>query len=600
MNHLLRVYVKPYRFRMAAGLLIKFAGTVMDLFLPWILAHMIDVVIPKGSMGELVLWGLGMSACSVLALFGSVTANRMAAKVSGEIVETLRHDLFEKIMHLPCSQVDAWGKPALISRLTSDSYHVHNMLSRLQRLGVRAPILLLGGLAMTLNLDTALASILLCLLPVLGIVIWQVTVRSVPMYAGIQEAQDGFIRLVREDISGIRVIKALSKTDDEKERFDVWNRRLTDRERKAGRMSAVLNPSMNLILNLGLVLVIIAGAFAVEKGTGEVGTILAFLTYFTIILNAMLSVSKMFTLYSKGHASAERISQILNAEDERLRPDIGAEGEADGNKEEETDVPFVAFRDVCFSYHPGKPVLQQISFSLEKGETLGIIGETGSGKSTVAALLAGLYRPDSGRVFAAGKKVERQTIGKLRSRMGIVFQNDSLFADTIRENVRFGRDLTDWQVRKAVRTAQAEAFVREKEGGGQERLQVKGANLSGGQKQRVLTARALAGDPDVLILDDSSSALDYRTDLALRKAMEKEYRGTAKILIAQRVSSVSHADRILVLEEGKMCGYGTHRELLKSCPVYRELYEMQSGLDEGKRLDKGGKKEGVDDLETGG
>ncbi len=621
MSYLLKVYVKPYRGRIFLGLVIKFMGTIMDLFLPWILAYMIDVVIPGKNKEQLAVWGLIMLGCSFLALAGNVSANRRAAKVSGEIVETLRHDLFEKIMYFSGSKIDYWTKSALISRLTSDSYNVHNMLSRIQRLGVRAPILLLGGIVMTLNLDFVMASVLLCLLPVLGVLMWYVTTKGMPLYTKTQEALDGFIRLVREDIAGIRVIKALSKTDYEEKRFDYWNRQLVEREQKAGMVMAVLNPAMNLILNLGLVSVILIGAYRVHTGTGEVGTILAFLTYFTIILTAMLSISKMFTIYSKGQASAERITQILLSEDERqlesrriadwareekeLASGRGAEREekllALGKETGRVEKPllsgeecapeeqglgqdfskeYVSARNVTFSYNPGKPVLKDISFCLKKGETLGIIGETGSGKSTIVSLLLGFYTPDSGRIFLGGTDIRSQTLGQLRERIGVVFQNDTLFEGTIYDNINLGRGLDKARIDKAVRVAQAEAFVGEKGGQSQGMLSIKGANLSGGQKQRILIARALAAEPDILILDDSSSALDYETDMRLRTAIREEYGAVTCILIAQRITSVCYADHILVLEEGRMLGYGTHEELMKTCKSYQELYQMQTGLED--------------------
>ena len=627
MKRLIQVYIRPYFGRMSLGLAVKFVGTIMDLFLPWILAYMIDTVIPRKDVRQLVFWGFAMLFCSVLALTASVAANRMASKVASEIVEWLRRDLFRKVMYLPSAQVDRWTKPTLISRLTTDTYNVHNMISRMQRMGVRSPILLLGGIVMTLTLDPVLASILLALMPVMGIIIWQLTKRSLPVYTLTQEAVDGFVRLVREDIAGIRVIKALSKMDYEKERFDRWNRLVVERERKAGMLTATLNPAMNLILNLGLVMVVVVGAVRVQNGTGDVGKILAFLAYFTIILNAMLSISKMFVMFSKGQASAERITQILETEDEEqidrqmVRDEAAASGvcgaaemvqepvekvcgpaekacksagkvpeqeeESPGAAEEEAPEPsftwqrpqdaFVAFQGVTFSYYPGKPVLKNISFSLRKGESLGIIGETGAGKTAVAALLLGLYQPDSGRIFVGGKDAKEQTFGQLRSQIGMVFQNDTLFEDTIYENVRLGRNLSKEQVERAIRAAQAADFVEEKSGRSQEMLNIRGANLSGGQKQRILVARALAGEPDVLILDDSSSALDYSTDLRLRQAISREYGQVTGIYIAQRISSISHCDHILVLENGDMMGYGTHEELLTSCRPYGELYQMQTG-----------------------
>lgn len=587
MKRLIQVYIRPYFGRMSLGLAVKFVGTIMDLFLPWILAYMIDTVIPRKDVRQLVFWGFAMLFCSVLALTASVAANRMASKVASEIVEWLRRDLFRKVMYLPSAQVDRWTKPTLISRLTTDTYNVHNMISRMQRMGVRSPILLLGGIVMTLTLDPVLASILLALMPVMGIIIWQLTKRSLPLYTLTQEAVDGFVRLVREDIAGIRVIKALSKMDYEKERFDRLNRLVVERERKAGMLTATLNPAMNLILNLGLVMVVVVGAVRVQNGTGDVGKILAFLTYFTIILNAMLSISKMFVMFSKGQASAERITQILETEDEEQIDRQMVRNEAQETAEEEAPEPsftwqrpqdaFVAFQDVTFSYYPGKPVLKNISFSLRKGESLGIIGETGAGKTAVAALLLGLYQPDSGRIFVGGKDAKEQTFGQLRSQIGMVFQNDTLFEDTIYENVRLGRNLSKEQVERAIRAAQAADFVEEKSGRSQEMLNIRGANLSGGQKQRILVARALAGEPDVLILDDSSSALDYSTDLRLRQAISREYGQVTGIYIAQRISSISHCDHILVLENGDMMGYGTHEELLTSCRPYGELYQMQTG-----------------------
>lgn len=585
MKHLLQVYVRPYLNRIVLGLIIKFTGTIMDLFLPWILAYMIDTVIPEKNKEQLALWGLIMLGCSFLALAGNISANRRAAKVSGEIVEELRHDLFEKIMYLPGTQIDHLTKSALISRLTSDSYNVHNMLSRIQRLGVRAPILLLGGIVMTITLDLALASVLLCLLPVLGVIIWYVTSKGMPEYTRTQEALDGFVRLVREDIAGIRVIKALSKTEYEEKRFDYWNRQLVERERKAGMIMTVLNPAMNLILNLGLVLVIILGAYRVHTGTGEVGTILAFLTYFTIILTAMLSISKMFTIYSKGQASAERITQILKTEDERQLEEKRLEDWAGEEKEppvlDEGDMEaYVSSDNVSFSYHPGKPVLKNISFSLKKGETLGIIGETGAGKSTIVSLLLGFYAPDSGKILLGGEDIKDQSFGRLRQRVGVVFQNDTLFEGTIYDNIDLGRGLRKEQIDKAIRAAQAEEFVGEKGGQTQGLLNIRGANLSGGQKQRILIARALAAQPDILILDDSSSALDYQTDMRLREAIRKEYKNVTCILIAQRISSVRFADHILVLEEGQALGCGTHEELMAGCRVYRELYQIQTGREE--------------------
>lgn len=576
MRKILAYYLKPYYGRMALGFGIKFTGTVMDLLLPWTLAHMIDQVIPTGRQGEILMWGGFMVVCSVLAVVFNIMANRMASRVASDAIYTVRGDLFAKVMYLSHEEGDRITRPSLISRLTSDTYYVHQMLARVQRLGVRAPILLLGGLAMTLILDPVLACVLLAVMPLLAVVVVVVSRKGIPLFAALQDCADRFVRLVREDIAGIRVIKALSKEDYERARCDSVNREMADAELKATMTTAVSNPAMNIFLNLGLVGVIIAGAYRVNAGTSQVGKILAFMTYFTIILNAMMSISRMFVMISKAVASAGRIDQVLISRDEREL--LGAlEGEgtvspASGDKE----VPHVEFDHVSFSYNKHQPNLDDISFRLTQGETLGIIGSTGSGKTTVINLLMGFYRPDTGTIRIGGQDIMDMDLRQLRSRFGSVFQNDVIFENTILENITMGRALGREQAVRAVRHAMAEEFVTEKGGLGQQ-LDIRGANLSGGQKQRLLIARALAGNPEILILDDSSSALDYKTDAALRQELREHFRRTTCIVIAQRVSSVMSADHILVLEEGQAIGYGTHEQLMASCSVYREISSSQMG-----------------------
>ncbi len=573
MKRIFFYYLKPYYLRMAWGLFIKFAGTLMDLFLPWALAYMIDEVIPANQTKEILLWGGFMVACSVLSVIFNVLANRMASRVASDAVYTIREDLFTKVMYLSNRQADELTRPSLISRLTSDTYNIHQMLARIQRLGVRAPILLIGGIAMTMSLDPALAGILLATLPLLTAVVVVVSQKSIPMFSALQESTDRFVRLVREDIAGIRVIKALSKDDYERRRFDQINREVVERERKATVVTAVTNPAMNILLNLGLVGVILLGAYRVNSGVTEVGKILAFMTYFTIILNALLSISRMFIILSKAAASAKRVVQVLDAEDERelFKTVNGPEDRTEGRK-----TPHIEFDHVTFTYQEGKErsTLQDISFRLEKGETLGIIGATGSGKSAIVNLLMRFYDINQGTIRIDGQDIRSMDLKALRKKFGAVFQNDVLFENSIYENINMGRHMTEDQVQKAVAHARAEEFVGEK-GGIKERLDIRGANLSGGQKQRLLIARALAAHPEILILDDSSSALDYKTDAALRQELRKYFAGTTCIVIAQRISSVMNADHILVLEEGEVLGYGTHRELMESCQIYREIGRSQ-------------------------
>ena len=550
----------------------------MDLFIPWILAYVIDSVIPVGSLRLIFAWGGVMLVCSILAVSFNIIANRMASRVASDATQIIRHDLFAKTMYLSARQTDAFTKPSLISRLTTDTYNVNQMIGRVQRLGVRAPILLVGGVLFTMSLDPVLSSVLLLVMPVLAVVMVVVSRKVMPLYRKLQSSVDSFVCLVREDIAGIRVIKALSKMDYEKEKFDRINKMVVTCERNAEKTMAVLNPSMNMLLNLGLVGVIIVGAFRVNAGTSEVGKILAFMTYFTIILNAMMSISRMFVIINKAVASAARIDQVLSCEDDLALLGDKTEPEAEKADTVEADAEKeIVFDHVSFSYNKKEPNLKDISFTVRKGEMLGIIGSTGSGKTTLASLLMRLMDVDEGRVLIGGRDVRSFEKEELRSRFGVVFQNDTIFEDTIYENVRMGRQLGREEIVQALSYAQAEEFTQEKERSEGGMLDIRGANLSGGQKQRVLIARALAARPEILILDDSSSALDYRTDAMMRRQLKENFSGTTTILIAQRISSVMHADHILVLEDGEMIGYGTHEELLMGCAVYREISRSQTG-----------------------
>ena len=596
MKKIISFYLKPYYKRMGIGFAVKFTGSIMDLCIPWVLAYVIDNVIPMKSLQKIYLWGGVMIFCSFVAVAFNIIANRMASKVASEATQIIRHDLFAKTMYLSARQTDAFTKPSLISRLTTDTYNVNQMIGRIQRLGVRAPILLIGGIIFTMALDPVLASILLLVMPVLALVMAAVSRKGMPLYRKLQETADKFVCLVREDIAGIRVIKALSKMDYEKDKFDRVNTMVVTCERNAEQTMAVLNPAMNILLNLGLVGVILAGAYRVNAGTSEVGKILAFMTYFTIILNAMMSISRMFVIINKAVASGARIEQVLDCEEDMVRifgdecgvkagKERGEEpGEKPGEKlgegagkEEQGQYGEIVFDHVTFSYNKNEPNLNDISFCVNKGEMLGVIGATGSGKTTLAALLMRLMDVDQGRILIHGQDIRSIEKKELQKKFGVVFQNDIIFEDSIFENVRMGRELSHEDVSKALGYAQADEFTREKERNEGAMLDIKGANLSGGQKQRILIARALAAKPDILILDDSSSALDYRTDAKLRKQLKEHFRNTTTIMIAQRISSVMHADHILVLEDGEMIGYGTHEELIEQCQVYKEISRSQTG-----------------------
>lgn len=570
-------YLRPYYARMALGFVIKFFGTIMDLFLPWILAYIIDSVIPTGNIRLIYLYGVVMVLCAVGAFVMNVTANRMASAVSRDTTRTIRHDLFARIMRLSAAQTDAATKPSLISRLTTDTYNINNMLGRVQRLGVRAPILTVGGIIVTLTLDPVLTLILIATLPFIVYITIHVSRVSIPMYHQVQEASDRMVRLVREDAAGIRVIKALSKTDAERRRFDAVSREVIQSEKKASGMMARVGPSTSLILNSAQVAVIVAGAMRVAMGQCEVGRILAFMTYFTIILNAVVNISRMFIVFSRAAASADRVMAIIDMpEDMQVLPAPVLEGDAASPAD--GPVPAIEFDHVTFRYAAsGENALSDIHFTLMPGQTLGILGQTGAGKSTLIRLLMRFYDATEGAVRLFGQDVRTMDNETLRGHFGAAFQSDTLFEDTIAGNIRLGRPFTDDAVMQAARDAQAYSFVVGDKEGFESQLNIRGSNLSGGQKQRVMIARALCGKPDILVLDDSSSALDYRTDAALRKALLDHYEGVTKVMVAQRISSIAHADLILVLSGGAVIARGTHEELLASCDLYRELYDSQMG-----------------------
>ena len=563
-------YIGPYVGLIVLAMLIKLLGAGLELMIPYLMEIILDDVVPAGQKNMIFVYGAGMLLCALGCLAANVIANRMSAKSAGRITLSIRHDLFEKLENLSARQMDKLTVSSAESRLTSDTYNINQLLARMQRLGIRAPILLIGGITMTLSMDAGLALILIGMLPIIAVVVYLVTKYSVPLYTQQQTVLDKVVRTVQENITGIRVIKALSKTEYEKGRFNEVNTELSEIDQKAGRVTSVTNPTSTLVLNLGLTMVILVGAYRVNNGSTEGGVIVAFLQYFTMILNAMMGVTRIFVMWSKGEASAKRVADVL-AEPEDLIV-LPAEEVAE-------NAPHIEFKDVTFSYTGVGTNLEDLSFSLEHGQTLGILGATGSGKSTLLNLLLRLYDPDKGQVLIDGRDVRTIPYDELRKKFGIVFQNDFVAEGTIGENIRFFRDVSDEAVARAAEDAQAE-FIAHKEGGMNAEVVVRGNNLSGGQKQRLLIARALAADPEILILDDASSALDYRTDAKLRQSLRENHRNTTTVVVAQRISSLRHADLILVLADGKVIGKGKHEALLETCDEYRIIAQAQMG--EGK------------------
>lgn len=561
-------YLIPYKFRIARGLTLKTIGTVAELLIPFLLTYILENVITTMQISRVIWYGILMILCSAVACIGNITANRNAAGVTADFSREMRKELFNKTLYLSARDTDAFTIPSLESRITSDTYNVQNFIGMMQRMGVRAPILLLGGTAITLFMDKALALVMIATLPLIFITVYSISRHGVPLYTKVQKSIDEMTRVVREDAQGIRVIKALSKNDYENRRFDKVNRSLVRQERRANIIMGSTNPIMTLLMNLGIAGVVAVAAIRVAKGTSSAATVVAFMQYFTLISMAMMSLSRMFIMFTKCAASARRIAEVIDTPDRFYVTEDDGKGNPDVH---------IEWDDVCFSYFGKKNNLDHISLSLKKGGSLGIIGATGSGKTTFVKLLLRFYDADSGTIRISGKPISSYTREELSSMFGAAMQNDFIYAETIEENIRFGRDISDEDIIRAAKLAQAHDFISEIPDGYKHMLSSKGTNLSGGQRQRVLIARALAAHPEILILDDSSSALDYKTDANLRKALAENLSDSTVITVAQRVSSVKNCDLILVLDQGRIIGSGTHEELLETCMEYREISDSQMG-----------------------
>ena len=561
-------YLKPLVARIALGTSIKVTGTLAELMIPFLLSYILENVINTNDTSRIILFGFVMALCAVIACLGNIIANRMAAKTTMRFATQMRKDLFSKTLHLSARSTDSFTIPSLEARITSDTYNVQNFVGMMQRMGIRAPILLLGGTVITMIMDRKLALVMIATLPFIFIIVYSISRKGVPLYSQVQRSVDGMVRVVREDAQGIRVIKALSKVDYENARYDKANLTLKQNETKAGVIMGIVNPVMTLLMNLGIVAVIAASAYFVASNTSCATTVIAFMQYFTLISMAMMSLSRMFVMYTKCSASATRISSVMKSVSELTLCEDDGKGDTDLH---------VSFEHVCFSYLGKKQDLSDISFSLKKGQTLGIIGATGSGKSTILRLLMRFYDTDAGVVRINGKDVRSYTQEELTAMFGVVFQNDFIYADSIAENIRFGRSISGEDIERAAQIAQAHDFITSFDDGYARLVSAGGTNLSGGQRQRVLISRAIAGHPEILILDDASSALDYKTDANLRRALAKALPDSTVITVAQRVSSVKGCDLILVIEQGAIIGCGKHEELMEHCAQYKEISDSQMG-----------------------
>ena len=578
-------YMKKHIWAIILVIFVKFAATALELLLPYILEYMIDDIAPQKDIRLILLWGAVMIVLAIVVRFLSVGANRGSVRIARKCIYKVRQDLFTKSINISGDQMDEVGLPSLISRMTSDSYNLQSFMQITQTIAIRAPILLFGGIFITLSMDVGLALVLITLAPILLVAVIIISRKGIPLYDIVQTKLDNVVRIMRENITGIRVVKALSKEAYEKKRFTEANEAMSRSEIKASIVMSLPGPVISLAMNVGLTLVVLFGAYRVNKGVTQPGVILAFLSYFQMILMGVLILNRFFLNMSKANASANRIESVMT------RPE-GLSVQPDAPQTDEKE--FIIFDNVSFSYnaHEASPhgkkldafaggkrekTLNSISFRVEKGGSLGIIGPTGSGKTTIVNLLMRFYDPQEGHVYLGGRDVRSFGLDELRRHFGVVFQSDAIFADSISQNLTFGRDVSMDQIMDAARDAMATEFIEDYDDNYQHQAAIHGANFSGGQKQRLLIARALAAKPDVLILDDSSSALDYRTDAQLRHNIKQHFDDTTTIVIAQRVSSIMGLDQIIMMDEGRIIGIGTHEELMASTPQYRDIYETQMG-----------------------
>lgn len=562
-------YMRDYCREGILAPLFKLLEASLELLVPLVMAQIIDTGIANGDRGFI------LSRCGILAVLAavglvcSITAQYFAAKASVGFAAKLRSTLFKHIQSLSYSKLDTQGTGTLIARITGDINQVQSGMNLALRLLLRSPFVVFGAMIMAFTIDVKAALVFVVTIPLLSIVVFGIMLWSIPMYKKVQARLDKVLGITRENLSGVRVIRAFCKEDEERREFGERNAALTKLQLMVGRVSAAMNPATYIMINLGIAVLIYVGALRVDSGILTQGQVVALYNYMSQILVELVKLASLIITITKALACAGRVSAALDVESDMHGADTMPK-EIDTGEE-------VRFENVEFGYATGgEPALSGISFSVKKGETMGIIGGTGSGKSSLVSLIPRFYDATGGHVYIKGNDVKDYPLGALREMVGMVPQKAVLFKGTIRENLRWGNaDATGEEMERALSDAQALEIVKAKPEGLDSPVAQNGKNLSGGQRQRLTIARALIKKPEILILDDSASALDYATDLALRRSLAAlSYKPTV-FIVSQRASSILHADKIAVLDEGKMVGLGTHEELMRTCPVYREIYYSQ-------------------------
>lgn len=567
----LLVYLKDYKKESALAPLFKMLEATFELFVPLVVAAIIDKGITTGDSGYVLRMGLILISLGIVGLVCSITAQYFAAKAAVGFATKLKHALFGHIQSLSFTEIDTLGTSTMITRMTSDTNQVQNGVNMVLRLFLRSPFIVFGAMIMAFTIDVKAAMIFVVTIPLLSIVVFGIMILTMPMYRKVQANLDRVLGSTRENLTGARVIRAFSKEQEETEHFEKENAALADMQLFVGKISALTNPVTYIIINAATIILLYTGAVRVDEGSITQGEVVALVNYMSQILIELVKLANLIITITKALACANRIESVFE-----MQSSMEWKEASESNGKAEGDLS-VEFDHVSLTYAgAGAESLSDIDFRAKRGQTIGIIGGTGSGKSSLVNMIPRFYDATKGEVRVDGRNVKDYSMEELREKIGVVLQKAVLFQGTIRENLLWGKgDATEEDLWQAVETAQAREFVEQKDGKLDARVAQEGRNLSGGQRQRLTIARALVGHPDILILDDSASALDYATDAALRKAI-KELEGEMTVfIVSQRASSIRYADQIIVLDDGCMVGIGTHEELLRSCEVYQEIYYSQ-------------------------
>lgn len=572
----LLVYLKDYKKESVLGPLFKLLEASFELMVPLVMASIIDKGIGGGDTGYVFGMGGVLLLLAAVGLASSLTAQYFAAKAAVGFSTKMKSALFRHIETLSYAEIDRLGSTSLITRMTSDANQVQSGVNLVLRLFLRSPFIVLGAMIMAFTIDVKAAMIFVVAIPLLSIVVFGVMFASIPLYRKVQTGLDRVLGITRENLTGARVIRAFGKEEEEIDTFEEANVALNRVQMFVGRISALMNPLTYIIINGATVVLIWTGAVRVDTGLITQGAVVALVNYMSQILVELVKLANLIITVTKAIACGNRIQDVFEVETS-LPDEVSEQVFLEKKKEQAT--PAVVFDHVGFTYQQSsEEAISDITFTAKKGEVIGVIGGTGSGKTSLVNLIPRFYDITSGKLSVDGVDVRQYPLARLRGKIGVVPQKAVLFYGTIRSNMQWGRpDATDEDIWEALSTAQAADFVRAKEGGLDALVEQGGKNFSGGQRQRLTIARALVKKPDILILDDSASALDYATDAALRKGIRENLRGTTLFIVSQRTSSLLQSDRIIVLDDGAVAGIGTHDELLAGCEVYREIYESQFG-----------------------